>query len=290
MIIGGHRDAWGPGAADNVSGTVSVLEAARAVAEAVKCGPSPEADDHLRDVGCGGVGTHRLDGVRRGGFAATRARRGCVPEPGRRRGRGALRCAEARRRCAPSLRDVARMVPDPNGKGSVYSEWQRAARCRGHEHEPPMDDPGGGSDFAGFYNHLGIPIADWGFGGESGVYHSQYDDFAWMTRFGDPDFAYHATAARIGAAMVLRLANADVLPYDYVEFARTMQRYVAPIERALSLTRLERADARAAQRDRAHGARGGELRRGARLGARDQHARARASTRPTPRFATWSVR
>jgi N-acetylated-alpha-linked acidic dipeptidase len=97
-----------------------------------------------------------------------------------------------------------------------------------------MTDPGGGSDFAGFYNHLGIPIADWGFGGESGMYHSQYDDFAWMARFGDPDFAYHATAARIGAATVLRLANADVLPYDYVEFARTMQRYVAPIERVLA--------------------------------------------------------
>ncbi len=132
------------------------------------------------------------------------------------------------------IRDVARLVPDPNGRGSVFSEWQRAVGVVDTS-SPPMTDPGGGSDFAGFYNHLGIPIADWGFGGESGVYHSQYDDFAWMTRFGDPDFAYHATAARIGAATVLRFANADVLPYDYLEFARTMQRYVAPIERSLSL-------------------------------------------------------
>jgi N-acetylated-alpha-linked acidic dipeptidase len=54
-----------------------------------------------------------------------------------------------------------------------------------------------------------------------------------MTQFGDSSFAYHATAARIGTAMLLRLANADILPYDYVEFARTMQRYLPALDRAL---------------------------------------------------------
>ena len=97
-----------------------------------------------------------------------------------------------------------------------------------------MGDPGGGSDFAGFYNHLGIPIAEWGFGGPGGVYHSQYDSFDWMRRFGDTSFAYHATAARIAAAMILRLADADVLPYDYVEFARAMRRYLPGLERQAS--------------------------------------------------------
>jgi N-acetylated-alpha-linked acidic dipeptidase len=96
-----------------------------------------------------------------------------------------------------------------------------------------MGDPGGGSDFAGFYNHLGVPIAEWGFGGPGGVYHSQYDDFTWMSKFGDPGFVYHAAAARIAAAMVLRLANAEILPYDYVEFARTMERYLPAIDRLL---------------------------------------------------------
>ena len=51
-----------------------------------------------------------------------------------------------------------------------------------------MGDPGGGSDFAGFYNHLGIPIVEWGFGGPGGVYHSQYDSYHWMSKFGDPAF------------------------------------------------------------------------------------------------------
>jgi N-acetylated-alpha-linked acidic dipeptidase len=97
-----------------------------------------------------------------------------------------------------------------------------------------MGDPGGGSDFAGFYNHLGIPILEWGFGGRSGVYHSQYDDWFYMTKFGDPGFRYHATAAKVSAATILRLANADVLPFDYAEFARTMKRYLPPIDKAIA--------------------------------------------------------
>src|SRR5207248_427396 len=59
------------------------------------------------------------------------------------------------------------------------------------------------------------------------------DSYAWMTKFGDKDFLYHAAAARIATAMLLRVANADILPYDYVEYARTMRRYIAPIDRAV---------------------------------------------------------
>ena len=232
VIVGGHRDAWGPGAADNVSGTVSVLEAARAVAEAVKAGARPKRtivfatwdaeewglvgsteyveDDSLRLLR-GGVAYLNQDvaaqGVRFGGGGSPSLR--------------------------PLLRDIAAQVADPSGKGSVYAEWRRASAVADTA-EPAMGDPGGGSDFAGFYNHLGLPIAEWGFGGPGGVYHSQYDDFTWMSKFGDPGFAYHAAAARIGAAMVLRLANADILPYDYAEFARTMQRYLPAIDKTLA--------------------------------------------------------
>jgi N-acetylated-alpha-linked acidic dipeptidase len=93
-----------------------------------------------------------------------------------------------------------------------------------------MEDPGGGSDFAGFYNHLGIPHTDWGFGGPYGVYHSAYDSYAWMDRWGDTSFVYHAAAARLGAALALRLANADVIPYDYAEFARTRRGYLPALD------------------------------------------------------------
>ena len=231
VIIGGHRDGWGPGTADNVSGTVSVLEAARAVAEEVKAGVRPKrtivfATWDAEEWGLIGSTEYVEDDSLRLSREAVAYFNQDVAAQGPRFGGGgspALR---------PMLRDVARSVPDPNGKGSVYAEWRRAAAVPDSA-EPAMGDPGGGSDFAGFYNHLGIPIAEWGFGGQGGVYHSQYDDYAWMAKFGDPGFLYHAAAGRIAAAMVLRIADADVLPYDYVEFARTMRRYLAPIDKAV---------------------------------------------------------
>jgi N-acetylated-alpha-linked acidic dipeptidase len=235
VMVGGHRDGWGPGAADNVSGTVSVLEAARAVAEAVKNGQRPRrtivfATWDAEEWGLMGSTEYVEDDslrLRRGGVAYLNQD---VAAQGIRFGGGGSPSLR------PLLRDVARAVPDPSGKGSVYSEWRRASAVADSA-EPAMGDPGGGSDFAGFYNHLGIPIAEWGFGGPGGVYHSQYDDFTWMSRFGDSTFAYHAAAARVGAAMLLRLANADILPYDYVEFAQTMQRYVPALDRALAAKR-----------------------------------------------------
>ncbi len=186
VIIGGHRDGWGPGTADNVSGTVSVLEAARAVAEEVKAGARPKrtiifATWDAEEWGLIGSTEFVEDDSLRLSREAVAYFNQDVAAQGPRFGGGgspALR---------PMLRDVARSVPDPNGKGSVYAEWRRAAAIPDSA-EPAMGDPGGGSDFAGFYNHLGIPIAEWGFGGQGGVYHSQYDDYAWMTKFGDPGF------------------------------------------------------------------------------------------------------
>ena len=270
VLVGGHRDAWGPGTADNVSGTVSVLESARAIAEAVKAGHRPKrtivfATWDAEEWGLIGSSEYVEDDslrLARGGVAYLNQD---VAAQGVRFGGGGSPSLRA------LLRDVAGQVADPNGRGSVYAEWRRQDAVADTA-EPAMGDPGGGSDFAGFYNHLGMPIAEWGFGGPGGVYHSQYDDFAWMSKFGDPTFAYHATAARIGAAMLLRLANADILPYDYVEYARTMQRYLPAIDRTLgarrwggstqalrdAIGRMEReAAAFAAARDAALGA--GEL-------------------------------
>ena len=233
VMIGGHRDAWGPGAADNVSGTVSVLEAARAIADQAKAGKRPKRtivfatwdaeewgllgsteyveDDSLR-LSKSAVAYLNQDDIAQGpNFSAG--------------GSPSLRAL---------LRDVAKRVPDPSHQGSVYDVWRKRANLAADSLEPQMGDPGGGSDFAGFYNHLGIPIADWGFGGPQGVYHSAYDSYHWMSKFGDPGFEFHATAARIGAAMLLRIANSDILPYDYVEFARTMRRFGGDVDSAIA--------------------------------------------------------
>ena len=229
VIIGGHRDAWGPGTADNVSGTVSVLEAAQAVAAEVKKGWKPKRtllfatwdaeewgllgstefveDDSLR-LEKGAVAYFNQDGA----------------ADGRDFGGGGSPSLR------PILRDVAREVQDPSGGGSIYAVWRKTELVPDSA-EPRMGDPGGGSDFAGFYNHLGIPISEWGYHGHSGVYHSQFDSYHWMSTFGDPTYAYHAAAGRVGAAMVLRLANAEILPYDYVEFARAMRLHLAATQK-----------------------------------------------------------
>jgi N-acetylated-alpha-linked acidic dipeptidase len=239
VIVGGHRDAWGPGTADNVSGTVSVLEAARAVAEQVKNGMRPKrtivfATWDAEEWGLiGSVEYVEDDSLRLTKNAVAYFNQDVAAQGTRFNGGGSPSLR-------PTIRSVASVVPDPNGHGSVYSEWRRASAVA-DSLEPAMGDPGGGSDFAPFYNHLGIPIAEWGFGGAGGVYHSQYDDFNWMSKFGDPGFLYHATAARIAAGMVLRVANADVLPYDYVEFARTMRRYLTNIDRAFAQHRWDAA-------------------------------------------------
>ncbi len=231
IVIGGHRDAWGAGAGDNVSGVTSILESARAVVRALN-GQAPGRtlvfatwdaeewgmlgstefveDDSLR-LQRGGVAYLNLD-VSATGFDF---------------GAGG----------SPSLRgltrELTREVPDPRGAGSIYATWRkRAAVADGAE--PGMGDPGGGSDFAGFYNHFGIPHADWGFGGPGGVYHSAYDSRTWMEKFGDTAYVAHASAARLAAAMLLRLANAEIVPYDYVEFGTTMRRYTERTTRALA--------------------------------------------------------
>jgi N-acetylated-alpha-linked acidic dipeptidase len=233
VLVGGHRDAWGPGAADNVSGIVSVLEAARTIAEQVKAGRRPKrtiifATWDAEEWGLlGSTEFVEEDSLRLSRNAVAYLNQDDVAQGPNFSGGG-----------SPSLRallrDVAKEVPDPSHRGSVYDVWRKGANLAADTLEPQMGDPGGGSDFAGFYNHLGIPIADWGFGGPQGVYHSAYDSYHWMSKFGDPNFEFHATNARIGAAALLRLANAEILPYDYVEYARTMKRFASQVGQTMS--------------------------------------------------------
>ncbi len=233
IYIGAHRDGWGAGAADNVSGTVSVLEAAQALSELAAKGSRPRrsivfATWDAEEWGLIGSTEYVEDDslkLLRGGVAYLNQD---VSAQGPSFGAGGSPSLRS------TLRSVITQVPDPRGRGMVYDVWRANTGTTRAGAEPPMGDPGGGSDFAGFYNHLGIPHADWGFSGPAGVYHSAYDTHEWMSTWGDPGFLFHATAARIGAAMALRLANADVHPYDYVEFARTMQGYVPLVSRGLA--------------------------------------------------------
>jgi len=232
VVIGAHRDSWSPGAIDNVSGTASVVEVARAFGTLNALGLRPrrtvvfvtwDAEEW------GIVGS--IEWVE---AHAERLRASVVayvnqdaPVSGSSFGAAASPELKALARAA------ARRVDEPALDGSVYDAWlTRVAERLGDDTDPeplPVGDLGGGSDHKGFYQHLGIPAIGFGFGGAGGVYHSMYDTPRWMQEYGDPGYLYHAAVARVAAVVVSRLANADVLPYDFAELADVVR------ERAIHL-------------------------------------------------------
>ncbi|MGH7752440.1 MAG: transferrin receptor-like dimerization domain-containing protein [Gemmatimonadales bacterium] len=128
------------------------------------------------------------------------------------------------------------MVPIPGGEGTVYDAWLK--RQRGDTAQLTLGNLGGGSDFAGFYHHLGIPSAGIGFDGPYGVYHSMYDSYRWMTRFGDSAYRAHQAGARLVSVLLARLANADLLPLDYVGFGLEMTQLVVQLDSGITDKRL----------------------------------------------------
>ena len=95
---------------------------------------------------------------------------------------------------------------------------------------------GSGTDFTGFLDHLGVATLDLGYGGEDeeGIYHSIYDDFYWYMHFSDSDFAYGRALSQTVGTSVMRLADAEVLPFDFVDFADTVQKYTKDLEKLLA--------------------------------------------------------
>jgi len=222
VIVGGHRDAWNTGANDNVSGTAAVLAAAQAVAGLVRAGERPKrtivfATWDAEEWGLMGSIEWVEDMARQLGAKAVAYLNQDAIADGSRFGASAAPALKA------VIRDVTRVVPSPEG-GSIYERWQaQAAKAPAAHGDVVLGNLGGGSDFAPFYNHLGIPSANWGFSGGSGEYHSAYDSYSFVSRFADPGFVHHAASAQLLAVTALRLADADVLPYDYAEAARELR-------------------------------------------------------------------
>jgi N-acetylated-alpha-linked acidic dipeptidase len=123
---------------------------------------------------------------------------------------------------------TAGTVRQPGDTVSVYTAWSRRV-VEGPEEDPRIGNLGGGSDFAGFYNHLGIPSFGFGFGGPYGVYHSAYDSYQYMTKFSDPGGLSHAAAGALVSVATARLANADVVPLDYQDYGRHLASVVEPV-------------------------------------------------------------
>ena len=140
------------------------------------------------------------------------------------------------------VNDVARDVADPETKLSIWkrnqlreisnvktSEQREEIRKRPDLRIPAL---GSGSDYTAFLQHDGVASLNIGFGGEDGggIYHSIYDDFYWFTHFSDTDFVYGRALSQAGGTAMMRLADADLLPFEFGDFADTVQMYLKELK------------------------------------------------------------
>jgi N-acetylated-alpha-linked acidic dipeptidase len=247
VILGNHRDAWVYGAVDPSSGTATQLEAARVLGALAKKGDRPrrtvvlanwDAEEwHLTgstewgeqfaaELGKGAVAYLNVDSSTSGPHFSI----------------GAVASLN------PTIVEVARDVIDPNSRRSLFDTWKKKSSVEGGSSASMVENElGSGSDYTVFLNFLGVPIASFTFDGPYGVYHSQYDDLYWMEHFGDPGYRYMTAMVEVWGRFGLRLANADVIPYDFRPYASTVGSFVDALreipglEKELELTALTAA-------------------------------------------------
>ncbi len=234
IIRGNHHDAWVCGADDPVSGLVALLEEARVIGDLARAGWKPKrtlifAAWDAEEPGLLGstewVETH-ADELREHAVAYIN---------GDDNQRGFLRVGGSHSLEA-FVGEIARDVMDPQHGISVADRARaQALAAAAPEARRALRDEalkiralGSGSDYSPFLQHLGIACLDIRYGGEGdgGSYHSIYDSFDYYTRFGDPDFSYGIALAQTSGRAVLRLANADVLPFDFQDLSETVTRYL----------------------------------------------------------------
>jgi N-acetylated-alpha-linked acidic dipeptidase len=243
VVSGNHRDAWVYGAVDPNSGTAAMLESVHGVGELLKSGWKPKRSL----VFCS------WDGEEEGLMGSTewveQHEAELANAPAYFNVDVAVTGPKFGASSVPSLkqfiRDITKAVPSPKG-GTVYEAWQKAAQPEGPstqsssesvgdqrrppnaktDGDVPVGDLGSGSDYTAFLQHLGVPSTDITSSGNYGVYHSTFDDFAWFKKFGDPDFSYEQEMARVFGLEAVRMADADVLPYDYEQYGREIAEYL----------------------------------------------------------------
>jgi len=243
VVAGNHRDAWVYGAVDPNSGTASMLESVHGIGELLKSGWKPRRSV----VFCS------WDGEEEGLIGSTewveQHERELANSPAYFNMDVAVSGPKFGASSVPSLkqfiRDIAKAVPSPKG-GTVYDVWQKASLPEAPSTQSPTEaigdsrrtpaaqiksdvpvgDLGSGSDYTAFLQHAGVPSTDVSSSGPYGVYHSVFDNFAWFKKFGDPDFLYEQQMARVFGLEMVRMANADVLPYNYEEYGKEIAAYL----------------------------------------------------------------
>jgi N-acetylated-alpha-linked acidic dipeptidase len=248
VVRGNHHDAWVNGAEDPVSGLVAMLEEARALGELRKQGWTPKRTI----VYCAWDGEEpALLGSTEWAeaHAAELQQHAVVYLNSDSNGRGFLE-AEGSHVLEHFINDVAREITDPETHLTVWKRQQARAidRAKAEDKEKVraradwrIGALGSGSDYTPFLQHLGIPSLNISYGGEdsAGIYHSIYDDFYFYTHFLDTDFAYGRTLAQTAGTAVIRLADADILPFHYSNLADTVRTYDEELQLLLKKKRDE---------------------------------------------------
>ena len=255
ILRANHHDGWVNGAADPISGQVALLEEARALGQLAQSGWKPKrtiiycswdgeepmllgstewAEEHAEELKAHAAIYINSDGNDRGYLAAA--------------GSHSLE---------PLVNQVARAIDDPETHATVWSRWQAGALVSGtvqaqkeatSRGDLRIGALGSGSDFSAFLDHLGIASLDVSYGGEDndGIYHSIYDDFYWYTHFADTSFVYGRALAQTNGTLVLRMAQADLLPYDFAALADTLHTYTSELKALLETRRTEAEERKAA--------------------------------------------
>jgi N-acetylated-alpha-linked acidic dipeptidase len=244
IIRGNHHDGWVNGAEDPISAQVALLEEARGLSLLLKQGWKPrrtiiytawDGEEPMLLGSTEWVETH-ADELRE--HAAV-----YINTDGN--DRGVLNMGGSHS-LEQFINGVARDIEDPETKITV---WQRAQLNKISEAKSADDRKelrqradlriealGSGTDFTGFLDHVGVATLDLGYGGEDeeGIYHSIYDDFYWYTHFSDKDFVYGRALAQTVGTSVMRLADAEILPFDFVNFADTVEKYTKDLQKLLA--------------------------------------------------------
>jgi N-acetylated-alpha-linked acidic dipeptidase len=261
VVLGNHRDAWVFGGVDPSSGTASMMEMTRALGQLAKNGMRSRRTIIVcswdgEEVGLTGStewGEQFADELRQKAVAYINVDEATS---------GPNFHGQAVASLAPMLVETTRTLKDPSGK-SLYAAWKETTareKAEGHQ-SGQMNDSGvanneladtrigSGSDHTVFLNFVGMPVLGLQFDGDYGVYHSAYDDFFWMNHFGDPGYRYHTLMSQLWGVTALRLANADLLPFDFATYAANIRQFVNELAGKNKSAILSEASKRAQSKD-----------------------------------------
>ena len=242
VLRGNHRDAWVFGAADPISGIVTLMEEARVIGVLAKQGYRPRRT--LVYAGWDAEEPGLLGSTEWAEEHADELRaKAAVYINSDGNGRGFLRMGGSHT-LERFVNEVARDVTDPQTGVTVERRLRSRLQVGGDTEADKRNDLrllplGSGSDYSPFLQHLGIASLNIGYGGENGggSYHSAYDSFDHFIRFGDPRFEYGLALARTAGRITLRFANADVLPLALTNWVDNVDGYVEDVQRLADTAR-----------------------------------------------------